>query len=251
MLQWMRGKVVGEYDFFSTHRFVSFQNAAQVDLGFQANSTLSWSTQVQPRLRKIGDDDFTNLLDYLLATTHNKVEGHPLEAILSSGGSAWTVTPRGQGRARLTKRVPEGVQEAVNGVLTATDEASLKLQEAWADAYGVNPRGSVAFSNAVVAVEIAALSVIKVNNPEATLSSLFSILEAENSKWTLIFRDSEKAPGSATLAAMLRALWRGHESRHGREAYADASLEESRAAVILAATLVQWFTSGVVVPVKP
>lgn len=49
---------------------------------------------------------------------------------------------------------------------------------------------------------------------------------------------------------MLRTLWRGHESGHGRPDYADATVNEARAAVILAATLVQWFTSGVVAPVN-
>jgi len=49
---------------------------------------------------------------------------------------------------------------------------------------------------------------------------------------------------------MLRTLWRGHESRHGRPDYTDASNEEARAAVMLAATLVQWFTTGVVQPAE-
>lgn len=92
---------------------------------------------------------------------------------------------------------------------------------------------------------------IPVQVPEPTLSNLFSILEADDPKWRLIFRDSPKAPGAKTLATMLRTLWRGHESRHGRPDYADASLEEARAAVVIAATLVQWFNSGVVREVGP
>jgi hypothetical protein len=63
-----------------------------------------------------------------------------------------------------------------------------------------------------------------------------------------VLRDSDKAPGAKSLAAMLRTLWRGHQSRHGRPDYTDATLEEARAAVVLAATLVQWFTSGVIEP---
>jgi hypothetical protein len=146
--------------------------------------------------------------------------------------------------------VPDGVRDALSHVLSATDRASLKLQEAWLDAYGTKPRASVAYSHAVVAVETAALSVIPTSVPEPTLSNLFSILEAPQPKWGLVFRDSDKAPGSRTLAAMLRTLWRGHESRHGRPDYADASLEEARAAVALAGTLVQWFTSGIVREVR-
>ena len=64
----------------------------------------------------------------------------------------------------------------------------------------------------------------------------------------ILFKESYKSPGAKSLAVMLRTLWRGHQSRHGRPDYTDATLEEARAALALAATLVQWFTSGVIKP---
>jgi len=231
--------------------FVEFQSAARTDLGFRADTLLNWGTQILPHLRGVPDDEFTNLIDYLASRAYFQ-EGtrHPLERLLSEGGSAWTVS-RWNGRyARLTKRVPDGVRDAVSHALNSTDVASAKLREAWLDAYGTNPRASVAYSHAVVAVETAALSLMPTGKDEPTLASVFSLLEGDKPKWTLIFRDSSKAPNSKTLAMMLRTLWRGHESRHGRPEYTDATLEEARGAVILAATLVQWLTSGVVVPVK-
>jgi hypothetical protein len=109
-------------------------------------------------------------------------------------------------------------------------------------------RASVAYKHAVVAVEIAALTIIPTGAPEPTLANVLSILESDNPKWQLIFRDDGKAPGGKGLAMMLRTLRRAQESRHGRPDDADASLEEARAAVILAATLIQRFTSGGVVP---
>ena len=234
-----------------TTKFVEFQNASRTDLGFLADEMLDWYYQILPRLREISHAKFTNLLDYFLSTAHFSLGSeHPIERFLSDGGSAWTVMRWNDTHARLTKRVPDGVQAAVSQVLSAKDAASLKLQEAWVDAYGTKPRASVAYSHAVVAVETAALSLIPVTPPEPTLANLFSVLEADTPKWRLVFRDSDKAPGAKTLAAMLRTIWRGHESRHGRSDYTDASIEEARAAVILAATLVQWFTSGVVVAVS-
>lgn len=251
LFRWMARAVLEDHGYVYPNEFIAFQNSAHIDLGFQGDGLLSWNNYVLPRLRKLDDATFTNLLDYLASTTNfgPGAGQHPIEQPLSDGGSAWTVMRWNKNKARLVKRVPDGVRQATKAVLSATDAASVKLQEAWHDAYGTNPRASVAYAHAVVAVETAALSVIPVGGPEPTLANLFSVLESDTPKWKLVFRDSDKAPGAKTLAAMLRTIWRGHESRHGRQDYADASLEEARAAVILAATLVQWFTSGVVIPV--
>lgn len=246
---WLAARAGMDSDWARADFFVDFQNAAKTDIGFRSGGYHRWRDTILPQLRQVDDGVFTNLVHYGLSR-HRISQGTrtlPLEDVLSRGGSAWAVISVGD-YAALTHRVPDGVREAMGGVLTATDVASRKLQEAWTDAYGVNPRPSVAFGHAVVAVETAALSVIRTAVPEPTLSNLFSILEADDPKWTLVFRDSERAPGARTLAAMLRTLWRGHESRHGRPDYADATLDEARAAVILAATLVQWFTTGVVRP---
>ena len=249
IFQWMHDSLESSSGFVSTEFLINFQNASRVDIGFQSNRYLNWNDQLLPYLREIDDAIFTNLLDYLASSTpFEPGTEHPLEYILSEGGSAWTIMRWNDIYARLTRRVPEGVTEAFHDVLSATDRASRKLQEAWVDAYGPEPRASVAYSNAVVAVETAALTVIPVNKQDATLANLFSILEAEKPKWQLVLRDSDKAPGAKSLAAMLRTLWRGHQSRHGRPDYTDATLEEARAALVLAATLVQWFTSGVIKP---
>lgn len=233
--------------------FVKFQNASRTFIGFKGDDSayLGWNNTVLPHLRKLDDETYTNLLDFAASEGHFPAGStHPLERILSDGGSAWTLTRWQKTHARLTKRVSDGVRSSMTEVLNATDVASRKLQEAWLDAYGTNPRASVAYSHAVVAVETAALSVIPTVAPEPTLANLFSVLEADTATWRLVFRDNQKAPGGKALAAMLRTLWRGHESRHGRPDYSDATLEEARAAVVLAGTLVQWFTSGVVRPVS-
>lgn len=250
VFRWMRRTLNEKQGYVYSHKFVDFQAAAHIDLGFRADTLHSWQSEVLPHLRKLDTETLTNLIDYLVSQTWwTRGDGHPLEAVLSEGGSAWTVIRWNSNYGRLAKRVSDGVHAAVRGALNASDTASIKLQEAWLDAYGTNPRASVAYSHAVVAVETAALSLIRVNKADATLGDLFSILEADTPKWRLIFREDQKAPGGRSLSLMLRTLWRGHGSRHGRPEYTDASLEEARAAVILAATLVQWFTSGVVVPV--
>ncbi|MEB7447280.1 hypothetical protein [Arthrobacter koreensis] len=249
---WLKKATKESHGYVYADLFVDFQNAYRNDLGFESGVLMNWSEEVLPYLRRLNHEHFTNFLDYVMSRSpFPRSAEHPLERHLSDGGSAWTVTRWNEIYARLSKRVSDGVTASVQEALSASDAASVKLQEAWMDAYGANPRASVAYHNAVVAVETAALSVIPAGGPEPTLANLFSILEADVPKWRLVFRDSEKAPGAKTLAAMLRTLWRGHASRHGRPEYTDASLEEARAAVILAATLVQWLTSGVVIPTSP
>ncbi|MGL3198360.1 MULTISPECIES: hypothetical protein [Curtobacterium] len=247
---WLQTVLGAEKRWVQAQRFIDFQNDAHVDIGFKSGGLIEWGTVLQ-RLRHLDDATFTNFLDHRLSVGYYPSgDIHPLERILSNGGSAWTVIRWNRSKARLTARVPAGVRSAVGGVLSATDTASRKLQEAWVDAYGARPRASAAYSHAVVAVETAALSVISTGHPEPTLGNVISVLESSNPKWRLILRDNDKAPSAKSLAMMLRTLWRGHESRHGRPDYEDATLEEARAAVILAATLVQWFTSGVVVPAQ-
>lgn len=229
---------------------LDFQNAMRKDFGFTSDNSLVWDRDVLVWLRGIDDDLYVNFLDYLVYRKESYVRGgvHPVEQVLSEGGSVWSVQYHEDGY-RVMERVSQSIRDVVEEVLTASGKASRQLQKAWVDAYGANPRPSEAYSNAVVAVEIAALSCIKVepkNGTEPTLSSLFSILEADSPKWRLVLRDSPKAPGAKSLATMLRTLWRGHGSRHGKPDYTDASIEEARAAVMFAATLVQWFTTGVV-----
>lgn len=227
--------------------FVEFQNSYRNSMGFHSGGYHDWKNKVLPFLRKLNDKDLTNLIDFGLSRSRYRRGNDELESALSNGGSAWTIMPWGTSANRLARRVAPGVMDTVRPVLSAQDSASIKLQEAWQDAYGVDPRASTAFFHAVVAVEIAALSVIEVGTDEPTMANLFSILESSKPKWQLVFRDNEKAPGGKTLAAMLRTLWRGHGSRHGSADYKDATLEEARAALILASTLVQWFTTGVVI----
>jgi hypothetical protein len=247
VLVWLAAVVANSQNFHSSSFFVRYQAVAMQDLGFLSGRQ-HWAFDTAPSLRQIDDMSFTNIVDFALWEMPQGASAAPLESILSNGSSKWRVIRAGA-KLKLGLRVPLGVQSAVDEVLASQDAASMKLSEAWGDAFGVKPRASVAYYNAVVAVESAALKVIRTSVPEPTLANLFSILEAESPKWRLTFRDSEKAPGARALASMLRTLWRGHDSRHGAADYADCSIEEARAAVMLAATLVWWFGNGVVVPV--
>jgi len=257
LIPWFKPRLSGHWsDQFFPLLLIRFQLEVQEDFGFE--STEVYFDEVKDFLQECDDNTFINFLDYVLVHGDYGEENAPqseesdieyLEQVLSDSGSKWSVTRVGE-QFRVTERVPEGVLASVEEALAGADAAAQKLQEAWLDAFGTSPRASIAYYTAVVAVENAAFAVIPVKKTEPTLADLFSLLEADSPKWKLILRDNDRAPGGKALAQMLRTLWRGHDSRHGASEYEDVTIEQARAAVMLAATLVWWFRSGVVVEVK-
>lgn len=229
-------------------KLVAFQTEYREHLGYSAEHNYDWQFDVKDTLDRMKDDDFTNFLSYQVfhgSEYQPESSVHPAEHALSMGGSAWTVS-RIDSQDILTRRVPEGVKLPLEQAMSGPDRAAQKLREAWIDAYGVSPRPSEAYSNAVVAVETASLTVMQLGHPKPTLGNVINELETRAKHWKLVFREDPRALGPDSLAKMLRTLWHGHASRHGGENHQDATIEEARGAVVLAATLVQWFTTGVV-----
>jgi hypothetical protein len=171
-----------------------------------------------------------------------------LEILLKSSGSKWSVGIRSAGKLGLVQRVPEGVQNAVDGTISSSGHAGIRLSEAWVAAFGITPDPSRAYSLAVKAVEDAAIPVVSPNNKSATLGTINSQMR-NTGNWGLpLAREDEYASTSATLLSMMKMLWAGQADRHG--GHHDSSLvitqEAAEVAVMTAATLVQWFTSGAV-----
>ena len=95
------------------------------------------------------------------------------------------------------------------------------------------------------AVETAAIAVVMPRKIDATLGTVIGQMKAD-SDWTLPFRPHDDYPPEQVVLGMLQTLWRGHRDRHGSTDYSDVTLEEAKAAVSLAATLVDWFAAGVI-----
>ncbi|MHC2184816.1 hypothetical protein ACVLV4_000440 [Rathayibacter agropyri] len=241
ILLWM----VKEANGTSMNAWFTFQLESRIDIGLRTGVHHTFERDVEPLLRKLTPREFANVLDYMLYyfTGYNYVEvGGKLDQLLQMGGSKWQLAFGGhQG---LVERVPQGVQQAVEETLRAENTASATLSEAWTAAYGVNPNPSNAYHLAVIATEIAALTVMPGMPEDATLGTVITRLENQKG-WSVPFRDSERAPGVDTLARMLRLLWRGQKDRHGSPDYKTVSQAEAQAGVLLAATLVGWFSAGV------
>ena len=234
--------------FMSRARLLKLQSETRVSLGVAAASDdYHLSKLGRQALRKLSDMQLLRIVDYLLgeiSTSSRSSAGTRLETILSGSGSCWQVGER-LGKAGLVDRVPEGVRVAVETTIDQSGTAGTLLARAWSHVHGISKNDTAGYADAVRAVEIAAIPVVLNNNPEATLGTVIARMRTEGD-WQLPLREHNHAPSPEMLIQLLRTLWRGHSDRHGSEDYRDVSHVEARAAVVLAATLVDWFTSGAI-----
>lgn len=167
-----------------------------------------------------------------------------LEALLVSANSAWRVSATGQG---LERRLDDTVTAAMTMALaTANAEAADHLRLAWDAAYGRSPDPDKAYDEAVLAVEALACPLVCPANPRRSLGTVIRDLRSQHGQWQLAIGDSAGQPASPTrLTEMLAILWEG-QSRHGGSPNSrHQTLSEGRAAVHLAATVVQWLDDGI------
>lgn len=186
------------------------------------------------------------IADYLLAHGE-RGQVDELNNLLTRSKSAWEVGTRA-GRPGLMRRVPEGVQVAVDAVMGRTGLAGVRLAGAWGELYGLTPDASKAYALAIKAVEDAAIPAISPANGNATLGTVLRQIE-DQGDWQLpMKREHKRAPSQGVLVGMIRLLWHGQHDRHGGQPSApgDVSIQEATVAVSIAVTLVNWFNAGTV-----
>ncbi|MEW2297078.1 hypothetical protein ABZ719_30995 [Streptomyces sp. NPDC006743] len=214
--------------------------------------------RISPSLNRYGSPNYVQplaqaagaqLLDVVDEVLHSRAadawEVETLGQMLDDAGSAYRVNRAGDG---LEERVAPAVRDAVHQTIAdaAAGSAADHLANAWRAAYGRGPDPVRAYSEAIKAVECAAHSVVQPNNPKATLGTMLGEIKNARHKFTAAIPSPAGDP-IAPAEAMMRALWDGQTSRHGaKTATVPETLEAARAGVHLAATLVQWFASGVV-----
>ena len=164
-----------------------------------------------------------------------------LEAILSAGGSAWTVD--GDDGALLL-RVSAEEREILGQATAEDDSASTYLKEGWAAAWQVKPDGQVAMDKAVKALEAAFCPVATPNDPSPSLGKAANALEVGSAKWCVRFEPALSKNASKReidpvlgLAHQLRMVFQA-QHRHASEGALENTLEEGRDAITLAVSLV-------------
>ncbi|WP_199845673.1 hypothetical protein [Streptomyces scabiei] len=198
--------------------------------------------------------DLLDVLDAILGYDENDWVGRDIDGrlawILNDAGSAYRVNERGNGlEERVLQPVRDSVSTTVRDASASSDVGSAAdhLSNAWQAAYGLHPDPVRAYSEAIKAAESAAHAIIEPNNAKTTLGSMLGVIRNSPSRFTTALFTPSGKDAITPVAGMMRALWEGQTSRHGAQTVTvPETLEAARAAVHLAATLVQWFTSGAV-----
>lgn len=195
------------------------------------------------------------LIDFVLSKVAAPKSGNSsfihveaMRAILDSAGSSWAVGER-QGRCALVERVPSAVLNVVDSVLGSGGKANSLLKQAWENAFGIKPRASHAYYDAVKAIELLANPLISPKDGDATLGKDIAVLRSQASRWHFSLAGSKHHGSVESVVVCMQMLWHSQTDRHGLENYADVTDEEARAAVLLASTLIGWLSQGHLVKV--
>lgn len=191
------------------------------------------------------EDYFLDLIDSTLQFVGTKYNAPRLAALLDAGGSVWTVSDDFRS---LTGVVTDEVQATYDAATAPADEAASELREAWANAFGRNGDPSDAWDHAIKAVEDVLIPAMMPSNSSATLGNVVGELGGQNgAQWNLVLPGNNQDHGVAHLVSMLRLIWPNHDRHGGPNPKRTPSLQEARAVVTLAATIVQWHREGWVV----
>lgn len=188
--------------------------------------------------RAESDDEFClDLVDIALTLWGQRADNaNRLEHLLRAAGSVWKVAPEND---HLDLAVDETMQATYEAGVAPQDEAATQLAEAWAKAFGRTVDPSDAWDHAIKAVEVVLIPVVLPKNPKATLGSVIATL-TPGSNWKMILPTNTLNFEVDYLVSLLRMMW-PNPDRHGAATPGHTpTIEEARAVVSLAATLVQW-----------
>lgn len=193
-----------------------------------------------------------------LVKDHWPLDG--LEEMLVYGGSVWRVT-----RAGLQRRVDPTAQTAFDAVTKPNDIASKELDEAWQKAYGREPSASDAWDHAIKAAEAVLIPMVVPTQAGAHMGHVLGELGNHGDKWKLFLGFNQNKPpvnpptsSSATtntpatpvqaFVGMLRLLY-PNPDRHVGPDHREPTLNEAKAVVDIAVTIVQWCRDNRDVPI--
>jgi hypothetical protein len=209
--------------------------AVRANVNVTATDRNAAMTQLEAACMRDGDV-FLDVIDATLAVAGANFS-KSLEAILFRGNSAWTVNPNRDG---LQSRVdPTAVKAAVSAT-SPIDEASQELKEAWEKAYGLVTNASDAWDHSIKAVEAVLIPIVTPKKDKANLGSVAGELKANRGGWTFTLGPIE------TVEGMIRFMWPNPDRHAAAADRRTPSLQESRAVLQTAITLVSWGRDGLI-----
>ncbi len=150
------------------------------------------------------------------------------------GLHSWTVVD-----GELVERVSAEAESQYKAALAPRDEAARHLREAWGAAFGVEENASAACEAATRAVESVLKPIATPRDSVATFGKMRRAITDAPSKFEFLLDDDP----IAFLPYLDLAKFR--PGRHGGDESAPPTIEEARATVHGAVTVVEWLRSGV------
>ncbi|GAA0545487.1 hypothetical protein GCM10010172_28920 [Paractinoplanes ferrugineus] len=173
-----------------------------------------------------------------------------LQQHLNDARLIYTISKDGR---RLVRRTDPASALALDDACNALDQmpasgsAADFLRSAWTATSALHPDAPRAYSDAIKAVEAAAHSVVEPSNTKATLGTMLGELRKLPYRFTAGVGQPGTSAGIESVIAMMDVLWKGQTSRHGgQRPTVWETVEQARAAVHLAGTLVTWFATGII-----
>ena len=199
------------------------------------------------RIRGQGNDKMIlNLIDYLLRESSEE-HRNEMDEILKDGKSAWGIGPI-NGMVGLVRRMEPSFRTTANQAMAGDAQHHRYLQKAWGAAYGRNPQPDTAYSDAVRAVEAAAIPVVRPSRSPPTLGLVIAEIRDHPKQFATRLNPSPPLEPIEAVRQMLSLLWKSQWDRHGvdDDVPLTVSQQEAEDALALAVTLVRWFDTGAV-----
>jgi hypothetical protein len=188
-------------------------------------------------------EEHLQIVEFLLANTANEASAAALEELLRLGNSAYAVSTDGK---RLEMRVAPEIKTQVEDVIAgAVGSAGDHLTNAWNEAYGREQDPVKSYSESIKAAEAALAPVVTPNDLKATLGTMIGQVRSNPHVYQFVIAGGANSDGVQTVLDLMRLLWEGQTSRHaGVNPTRHETQEEAQAAVHIAASLVQFGSSG-------
>lgn len=178
-----------------------------------------------------------------------------LHRALQQAGANYVVVQPDPGwvRYRLERRTVPAAAASARTQMSRPGNASEHLDKAWSAAFGREPNPGTAYSEAVKAVEAAAIPLVLPNDQLATLGKIAGELRANPQKYTAVFaRGASPAKGTTlspleVVIALVDLLQKNQTDRHAAadpEPAVPVTQAQAELAVNMAVTLVHTFRSA-------
>jgi hypothetical protein len=169
-----------------------------------------------------------------------------LELILLESGSKWRVAETEPGNFCLEERVDATTTEAMGDMVDRGGDVAQYLTKAWNETFGRSPNPSVAYSNAIKAVEAAAWPVVIPKNNKATLGTIIQAMKDKPENFQVHITEKTPNTGVESTRNQMSLIWEGQTDRHGTANPVAPTQEAAEQALFIAISLSQQFTRSLI-----